>query len=36
MNNPGNAARIVKGRCSYKILSDKSTGKVPLARPRHG
>ena len=32
----GHVARMGKGRSSFKILTDKPTGKRPLGRSRHG
>ena len=29
-----NLARMEEGRSAFKILTDKSTGKIPLGRPR--
>jgi len=30
----GHVARMEKGRCAFKILTDKPTGKKTLGRPR--
>ena len=30
----GHIARMEKGRCAFKILTGKPTGKIPLWRPR--
>ena len=30
----GHVARMEEGRSAFKILTDKSTGKIPLGRPR--
>ena len=31
----GNISRMEEGRSSFKVLTDKPTGKRPLGRPRH-
>jgi len=35
LRRAGHVARMEEGRCAFKILTGKPTGKRPLWRPRH-